>query len=178
MSQFGKLFKKPTFLFAVILPIALIVEFVLLEGLVGLSLPTDRGSAVSSFEIREKGTAVHFITHNKRFSLVDLWLPRSSAVETLVLRESFVMDRQGGIEGGNATVKVEALDPNAVRWTFEEAGEQGQVRGLVYEVTKLGCCDAPNTYSYFSLRNGQRLRRSHTELNRDEFSALVQSLDK
>jgi hypothetical protein len=46
----------------------------------------------------------------------------------------------------------------------------------VYEVKKLGCCDAPNTYTYFSLRDGKKLRTTHTELNRDEFVALEQSL--
>ncbi len=73
-------------------------------------------------------------------------------------------------------VKVEALDGKAVRWSFEEAGERGQVMNQVYEVTKFGCCDAPNTYTYFSLRDGKKLRSTHTELNRDEFVALEQSL--
>ncbi len=176
MARFAAVIRKPAFVLAVILPVALIAEFVVLEGLVGISLPSDRGSAVSSYAIREKGTELHFITRNKRFSVVDLWSKHGSAVEALVLRESFVMDRQEGIEGAKSMVKVEALDGKAVRWSFEEAGERGQVMNQVYEVTKFGCCDAPNTYTYFSLRDGKKLRSTHTELNRDEFVALEQSL--
>jgi len=46
----------------------------------------------------------------------------------------------------------------------------------LYEVKKFGCCDAPNTYTYFSLRDGRKLRTTHTELNRGEFAALEQTL--
>jgi hypothetical protein len=176
MSWVAKLVRRPAFIFGVILPVALIVEFVLLEGLIGVSLPMERGSAVSSFEIREKGTESHFLTRNKRFSIVDLSIRHGSAVEALVVRESFAIDRQDGIEGAKSTVKVEALDGNSVRWSFEEPGERGQVVDQVYEVTKLGCCDAPNTYTYFSLQDGKKLRATHTELTREEFAALEQSL--
>jgi hypothetical protein len=176
MSAFEQVVTRPAFIFAVILPVALIAEFAILEGRVGISLPTDRGSAVSSYEIREKGTELHFITRNKRFTIVDLWSKGGSAVKALVLRESFVMDRQDGIEGANSTVIVEALDGAAVLWSFEEAGESGRVRNQVYEVTKSGCCDAPNTYTYFSLRDGNKLRTTHTELSGDEFKALERSL--
>jgi hypothetical protein len=92
------------------------------------------------------------------------------------LRESFVIDRQDGIEGDKSMLRVEALDGKRIKWSFEEAGERGQALDQVYEVTKLGCCDAPNTYTYFSLRDGKKLRTSHTELNRDEFAALEQAL--
>ncbi|HLV86455.1 MAG TPA: hypothetical protein VKV39_05720 [Candidatus Sulfotelmatobacter sp.] len=176
MSRLAATIRKPIFILAVIFPIALVAEFAVLEGVHGISLPSDRGSAVSSYEIREKGTEVHFITRNTRFSIVDLWSRRGSAVEALVLRESFVIDRQDGIEGDNSMLRVEALDGKRTRWSFEEAGERGQALGQVYEVTKLGCCDAPNTYTYFSLRDGKRLRTSHTELSRDEFASLEKAL--
>lgn len=176
MSRIAAVIRKPVFILAVILPLALIAEFVFLEGLLGISLPSDRGSAISSYEIREKGTELHFITKNKRFSIVDLWSKHGSAVEAQALRESFVIDRQEGIEGAGSRVKVEALDGKTVKWSFEEAGERGQAINQLYEVTKFGCCDAPNMYTYFSLRDGKRLRSTHTELNRDEFAALEQSL--
>ncbi|MGD0178351.1 MAG: hypothetical protein ABSC15_00955 [Terriglobales bacterium] len=174
MEEFVTVARKPVFILTVIL--ALIAEFVILEGVVGISLPSDRGSVVSSYEIREKGTELHFITRNKRFSIVDLFSKHGSAREALVLRESFLMDRQDGIEGANSVVKVEALDGKVVRWSFEESGERGEVMDQVFEVTKLGCCAAPPTYTYFSLRDGKKLRSTHTELNRDEFAALDQSL--
>src|SRR5258708_106814 len=154
MSRFAAVITKPLFILVVTLPVALIAEFALLEGTLGISLPLDRGSADSSYEIREKGKEVHFITRNKRFSIVDLWSRHGSAVEALVLRESFVIDRQEGIEGDSSMLKVEALDGKAVKWRFEEPGERGQAIGQVYEVTKFGCCDAPKTYTYFALRDG------------------------
>lgn len=176
MSRIVAVIRKPVFIFAVVFPVGLIMEFVLLEGLLGISFPSDRGSATSSYEVREKGAELHFITRNKRFSIVDVWSKHGSAVEALVLRESFVTDRRAGIEGDISTIRVDALDGTAMRWSFEEAGERGQALNQVYEVTKFGCCDAPNTYTYYSLRDGKRLRSGHTELNPDEFTALEQSL--
>jgi hypothetical protein len=176
MSRLAAIIRKPIFILAVILPVALIAELMALEGLSGISLPQDRGSAISSYEIREKGTELHFITRNKQFRIVDLWSKHGIAVEALVLRESFVIDRQEGVEGDTSTVKVEALDGKAMKWSFEEAGERGETMNQVYRVTKFGCCDAPNTYTYFSLRDGKKLQSTHTELSRDEFIALEQSL--
>ena len=176
MSRFTAFIRKPVFILAVVMTVILIAEFVFLEGVVGITLPRDRGSAVSSYEIRERGKEVHFITRNKRFSIVDLWSKHGSAVEALVLRESFVTDKQEGIEGDQSTVTVESLHGKGVEWNFEEAGESGQPLGQIYEVTKLGCCGAPRTYTYFSLRDGHKLRSTHTELNSEEFAALEKSL--
>jgi len=176
MSRMRVVIRKPVFILSVILPLALIVEFFLLEGLLGISFPSDRGSAVSTYEIREKGTDLHFITRNRRFSIVDLYTRHGSASETLVLRESIATDRQDGIEGNRSTVKVEALDGKSVRWSFEEPGDRGQVMDQVYEVIKFGCCDAPNTYTYFALRDGKKLRAVHSELNSEELSALLKPL--
>lgn len=176
MSRFRLLVTKPLFILAVLLPIALIAEFLILEAGVGISLPVDRGSAVSSYEIREKATEVHFITRNKRFSIVDLWSRNGTAVDALVLRESVVTDRQEGIEGDKSTVTVEAVDGKNVKWSFEEPGERGEPMSQLYKVTKLGCCGSPNTYSYFSLRDGKKLSTTHTELNRDDFAVLDKTL--
>ena len=175
MSKFKALLGNPLFLFAVILPTALIAEFVILEGTVGIALPSDRGSAVSNYEIREKRADVHFITRNERFTIVDVWENHGTIRRALVLRESFLTDRQDGIEGDNAIVRVDALDGKSVKWSFEEPGEQGLVFDRVYEVIKFGCCAAPNTYTYFSLRDGKKLRSIHTELNRSELAALETS---
>lgn len=176
MRRFLAVLRKPVILFVVILPMASLAELFALEGTIGISLPSDRGSGLSSYEIRERGGEVHFVTRNKHFSTVDVWSRHGTAREALVLRESFNMDRQDGIEGANSIVKVEALDGNRAKWSFEEAGERGEPRDQVYEVTKFGCCDAPNTYTYFSLRDGKKLRSTHNELNRDEFAALEQTL--
>jgi hypothetical protein len=78
MSRFSATIRKPGFLLAVVLPLALIAELVALEGLVGISFPSDRGSAISRYEIREKGQELHFITRNytiqHRRSLEQAWL--------------------------------------------------------------------------------------------------------
>ncbi len=177
MSWLTRVLQKPLLIFAVILPVALTAEFLVLEGLLGISFPLDRGSAISSYEIREKGRNVHFITRNSRFSIVDQWIQHGAARRELVLRESFVTDRQDGIEGDRSTVKVDALEGKAVRWSFEEAGETGQpLDFLVYEVTKFGCCAASNTYTYFSLRDGIKLRTTDSKLSPGELEALEKPL--
>ena len=59
-----------------------------------------------------------------------------------------------------------------MKWSFEEPGERGEPINQLYEVTKLGCCASPNTYSYFSLRDGKKLLTSHTKLSPEEFALL------
>jgi hypothetical protein len=173
MPQFVKL-RKPVFVFSSVLAIALIAEFVVLEGTLGVSLPKDRNSAVSSVEIKEKGTEQHFITRNRRFTVVELLTEHGTRSEALVLRETVFVDREPSVEGPpNASVTVEALNVRDLRWTFQEPGERGEpVTGNVYLVTKFGCCDAPPTYTYFSLRDGSKLRTMHNKLNNDELAAL------
>ena len=85
MSWLTNALKKPTFIFAVVLPITAIAEFAALESFVGISFPWDRGSAISSYEIREKGKELHFITRNKRFSIDNLWSQRCPAHVHLLL---------------------------------------------------------------------------------------------
>jgi hypothetical protein len=177
MSQFVKVVAKPAVLFPVVLIIALIAEFVLLEGTLGVSLPSDRNSAISRIDVKVKGNgASHFMTLNKRFTVVELLSKRGS--EDLVLRESFFTDLEFGVEGPpNATVTVEEMNGKDVRWTFREPGQRGEpLTGEVYQVTKLGCCDAPPTYTYFSLRDGTKLRSTHNKLNGDELAALDASV--
>jgi hypothetical protein len=41
---------------------------------------------------------------------------------------------------------------------------------------KLGCCDAPPTYTYFSIRDGTKLRSTHDVLNNKELEALDASV--
>lgn len=178
MSQFVKVLRKPAVGFPVILVIALMVEFVLLEGTLGVGLASDRNSAVSTIDVKVKGSAgaLHFTTLNRRFTVVELVLKRGA--EDLVLRESFFMDREDGVEGPpNATVTVEGMNGHDVRWTFRELGERGEpVTGNVYQVTKFGCCDAPPTYTYFSLVDGTKLRSTHSKLDSDELAALDASI--
>jgi len=172
MSPFARLMRKRAIVFPLILVVALIAEFFLLEGTLGVSLPSDRNSATSRIDIKVKGTEPHFITLNKRFTVVERTSKRG--FEDLVLRESFFADWVPGVEGPpNATVTVEAMSGKDVRWRFSEPGQRGEpVTNDVYQVTKLGCCDAPPTYTYFSLKDGNKLRSAHSKLNSDELAAL------
>jgi hypothetical protein len=177
MSPFAKMMTNRAILFPVVLIAALIAEFFLLEGTLGVSLPSDRNAAMSRIDVKVKGNgATHFMTLNKRFTVVERTLKRG--VEDLVLRESFFTDWEPGVEGApNATVTVEAMKGKDVRWTFREPGQRGEpATGEVYRVTKLGCCDAPPTYTYFSLKDGTKLRSTHNELNDDELAALDASV--
>jgi len=173
MPPFVKVTRNRAIVFPAILIVALVVEFLLLEGTLGVSLPSDRNSAMSTIEVKVKGNgANHFVTQNKRFTVVELLSKHGS--EDLILRESFFTDLEFGVEGPpNATVTVDAMNGKNVRWTFREPGQRGEpVTGDVYQVTKLGCCDAPPTYTYFSLRDGTKLRSTHNKLNSDDLAAL------
>ena len=87
---------------------ALIAEFFILEGTIGVVEPSNRNSALSSVEIRREGFEIHFVTRNRRFSVVDFLTEHGTRRQTMVIRESFFMDRQDGREGPpNATVAVE-----------------------------------------------------------------------
>lgn len=92
MPRLITIITKPVCILAISLPLALIAEFVALEGTLGISLPLNHGSAVSSYEIRETGMETHFITRNSRFTIVDLWSKHGTARQALVLRESFRRD--------------------------------------------------------------------------------------
>ena len=177
MSPFAKTMRKRAIVFPVILVVALIAEFLLLEGTLGVSLPSDRNSAMSTVEIKIKGNGTdHVVTLNKRFTVVECLSKRGS--EALVLRESFLTDLQFGVEGPpNATVTVEAINGKGLRWKFREPGQRGEpVTSHVYQVTKLGCCDAGPTYIYFSLKDGTKLRSTGSKLNNDELAALDASV--
>jgi hypothetical protein len=178
MPQFARVVRKPAFAFSAALVIALIAEFALLEGALGVSLSADRNSAMSRLEIKVKGTELHFVTQNRQFTVVDLLTVHGTRSEALVLLETFFIDRKDGVEGPpNATVTVEAMNGKDVRWAFHEPGERGEaVTGDVYQVTKFGCCDAPPTYTYYSLRDGTKLRSIHNKLNSDELEALDRSV--
>jgi hypothetical protein len=179
MSLFAKVMRNRAIVFSAILIGALIAEFLLLEGTLGVSLPSDRNSAVSTIEVKVKGNgAEHFIMLNRRFTAVELLSKRGS--EDLILRESFFTDLEPGVEGPpNATVTVEAMNGKDVSWTFREPGQRGEpVTGDVYQVIKLGCCDAPPTYTYFSLRDGTKLRSTHSKLDSNELAALDASIIK
>jgi len=158
----------------------LVGEFVFLEGTIGISLPSDRRSALSSLEIVSRRTGVHFVTHNVRFTVVDLVTEHGSRMDSLVLREAFFMDREEDAEGPpDATVTVTGMVGEKVRWTLQEPGQVGDaVTDNLYRVIKFGHGEIPNAYTYFSLADGRKVRSNNVELSRDELTALDGSIVK
>jgi hypothetical protein len=155
--------------------VALLLEVVVLEMTVGINMPTDRASARSTVVIKFIGTGLHFITDNKRFSVVDYWVDESH-IQTLVLRESVLTDRQAGIEGARGPVTVEAFvdsPTNRPKWRIRQEGHVGEVvDDRFYKVTKRGCCDARTTYSYFALQDGKKLYEGTDDLTFAQWNEL------
>jgi hypothetical protein len=178
----GQVVKRPAFMFSAGLVVALLLEFIVLEGTLGISWPKDRYSAVSRLEVNVKGTDIHYITQNKRFTVVNNFLTEhGSRREELILRESFYTDLEDGAEGPpEATVAVEAVNGNNVRWSFREPGERGDaVTDEVYMVTNDGGGEIGNTYTYFSLANGTKLRTDrYSQLSTNELEDLDRSVLK
>jgi hypothetical protein len=172
---------KRIFVIAGIVLAVLIAEFLILEGTIGISVPSERNSALSTLEIRDQGRELHFITRNKRFTVVDFWTDHGTRRQALVLRESFFMDRKDSVEGPpDAAVTVEALRGKNVSWTIHEPGERGDaVTNNLYKVTKHSNGETPNIYTYFSLADGRKVHTNESvELSRDELEALDVSVAK
>jgi hypothetical protein len=174
MSRFTTLTPRQLGALAGIILGALVVEFFVLESTIGISLPSDRYSAISSGEIKVENLEPHFITQNHRFTGV-----RSTGLHPdLMLREFFLEDRTPDLEGApGATVTVDGMYGDTVRWSFREPGVRGDpITDNIYRVVKYGCCGGPNTYSYFSLGNGRKIRTSEYELPALEITDLERSL--
>ncbi|HXO31334.1 MAG TPA: hypothetical protein VN901_03155 [Candidatus Acidoferrales bacterium] len=88
------------------------------------------------------------------------------------------MDREDGVEGPpSATVTVDATNGNNVRWTLHEPGERGDVvTSNLYMVSRFGNGETGNSYTYFSLLDGRKVRTSqYSELSKDQLEALDRS---
>ena len=162
--------------FAIVL--SLILVGVGLAGFVvyktrGIAIPSGTRQALSSVSILLKDQDVHVITDNKRFTVFDFspsyQIPDPKAQQLLLL-ESFWSDRRDGLEGQLGRVTVEASEITLTGyggnlWTIHEDGDEGKLDGdRFYKVTKYGCCDEPDVYTYFFLGNGQKVYTSVTPL--------------
>jgi hypothetical protein len=180
--SFGQVVRKPVFVFSTLLVIALISELLLLEGTLGVSWPRDRYSAVSQLRINVKGTDIHYITQNRRFTVVnDFLTEHGTRREALILRETFDSDLEDGAEGRpEAMVAVEAVDGKNIRWRFREPGERGDVvTDELYMVTSYSGGEIGNSYTYFSLLDGKKLRTNrYSQLSTNEVEALDRSVLK
>jgi len=171
-KMFGlKWIKRPSVVIATVVFI-MVAEFLFLEGTVGVSLPGDRYSAVSTLDIKVKGSdgGDHFITRNNRFTVVR---------GPLVLRETFFVDKADGVEGPpEANVTVQAMSDSMMKWSFHEPGEFGEVvTDRLYMVTRYGNGETGNLYTYFSLMDGRKVQtRRYSQLSTDELVALDRSI--
>jgi hypothetical protein len=101
---------------------------------------------------------------------VDVLSDKGDSYETtLLLEETYRNERTDGVEGarGNAEVKawtLRAEAPRTFRWNFRETGNEGMPFDRLFRVTNWACCDAPVTYSYYSLLTGHKLYVSNSEL--------------
>jgi len=155
---------------------ALAIEFLILEGAAGISLPSDRQSVSSTVAIQVQGTDPHYVTRNYRFSVVE-----ENPNEPVVIREFSFMDRQPNKEGPpDASITVEAIKRGQVKWEFQEPGEHGDVlTDRLYRVVKLSGGENATTYTYFSLADGRKLRTSRSvELSMEELQTLDLSILK
>lgn len=166
--------KKPTFLLCVVLPLALLAQYLWLND---FSVPVERGSALSTYEIR-LGVADTYLTRNQRFFLSPVWDQHNQSGAVLVLRETVTTSWEPGVEGARSMVKLESLGNGSANWSLEEPGDKAQVINELYQVTKFGCCGSPSTYTYFSLLNGRKLRVTHAELGTADLETLLLSLVK
>lgn len=117
------------------------------------------------------------VTRNTRLSVIDHWYDHRSQLEFLILRESFSDVRQDSTNRPASFVTVEVFAGREVRSRFEEPGERGDlITGSIYKITKLGAANTPNTYTFFSLPAGHKLKTVHTDLTRSEIVALDSSL--
>lgn len=118
---------------------------------------------MSSVEIRDKGLEINFVTRNNRFTVVDFDTAGHTSRE--VIRESFFMDRQYGLEGPpNVTVTVEGMVGDTIKWRFQEPGERGDIlTDNVYRVIKASIISHWRTDTK-SVSNRQNVELSRTEL--------------
>jgi hypothetical protein len=92
-----------------------------------------------------------------------------------MLRESFFMDRTDSVEGPpSALVTVEGWSDNHLIWSFREPGERGDlVTNNLYMVSKPGNGENGNTYTYFSMADGRKVRtQRYVELSNADLEAL------
>ncbi len=130
-------------------------------------------SAESSAYVIKGKNAWTFVTQNRSFQFVEVPNDQGDlggkGAALLLLEETYHNERTDGIEGvrGSATVKAWTLhpaQPNELRWTFHETGNEGSVQDRLFRITAWGCCDIPVVYSYYSLVTGQKLYVSNSDL--------------
>jgi len=118
-----------------------------------------------SFSIVDRGDGTHWWRRtNKEFRIETVQAEASGDLLHYLFLSERVVDSHIGIEGGNSRLKVTAhlLTEKQVGkplWTFEVDGDEWRLVGSRIEVTKYGCCDAPDRRFYFQVSDGRPIKR-------------------
>ena len=140
--------------------------------LVGCGLLIFETAAETTFAAHREYEALRGRAHNTRLTVVHHWFDQGSQLEFLILRESFYVVVAPNIQGSR--IVVEVLDGEDLRARFEDQGERGDlVTDNIYKITRNG---DPTTYTFYSLRSGEKLKTVHVDLNRHEIMALDASV--
>jgi hypothetical protein len=116
-------------------------------------------SSIATRIDKEKGVVVS--TSNRRFTFTRMYADNipDDQVRTLLLLEDFHSERILAAEGQQGSVTTQAwigkdASPNEKLWTIEQDGDEAEVDGRFYRITKQGCCGAEATYIFFNIMTG------------------------
>jgi hypothetical protein len=131
------------------------------------TVPSYRAES-SAYAVRGKD-AWTYVTENRSFRFAEVLGDTGNYEAELLLEEAYHNERTDGIEGvrGNTTVKAWTLEHGSqrkLRWTFHEAGNEGELEDRFFRVTAWGCCDIPTVYSYYNVLTGKKVYFSNSEL--------------
>jgi hypothetical protein len=131
--------------------------------------PAEPYRAESSAYVMRNKEAFTYITENQSLQFIDALGDQGNYEAVLLLEESYQNERTDGLEGvrEKTAVKAWTMEPSGqreLRWTLQEAGNEGEVRDRFFRVTAWGCCDIPVVYSHYNLLTGKKLYVSNSDL--------------
>jgi hypothetical protein len=135
----------------------------------GAPQPPQYHTQSTAYTSRDKDGQI-FVTENSSFQFAEVYdeskdppLQRALLEETFRNRSS---DHAEAVEG-SATIRSWSLKSDGTRqlsWTINATANEGSVQNRFYRTSVWGCCDAPDSYTYYSLISGKRLYSSFTDL--------------
>jgi hypothetical protein len=152
----------------------MLVAAVLLATLFGLQSaeknPAPVYRAESSAYVIHGNDTWTYVTENRSFRFEETLKDDGSGYEAeLLLEEAYRNEHRDGSDEvkGTATIRAWTIVPNRprqLRWTIQEPGNEGTIKGRLFRITAWGCCDAPTVYSYYNLLTGKKVYVSNTDV--------------
>jgi hypothetical protein len=123
----------------------------------------------SSAYVREDKGSWTYVTENGSFHYKEVLGDKGTYEAALLLEEKYHNENTPVIEGmrGDATVTAWTMTnprDRELRWTAREKANEGEVRDLFFRFTAWGCCDSPNTYTYYNLLSGKKMYVTNSDL--------------